>query len=106
MGNRTMFRNWNIRGGVNFLEHASPHDYLRDGIAISRMEKVIEKFREYGQTPNVYLFRLGLDRGISAVIYKLYQLGLLKSGNIFFYNTTNIHFTTFVYLSDFFILII
>ena len=84
MGNRTMFRNWNIRGGVNFLEHASPHDYLRDGIAISRMEKVIEKFREYGQTPSVYLFRTDLGPEISAVIYKLNELGLVESGNVFF----------------------
>ena len=60
MGNRTMFRNWNIRGGVNYLEHVNPHDYVRSGSAILRMEQVILKFREYGQTPSVYLFRLGL----------------------------------------------
>ena len=84
-----MFRNWNIRGGVNFLEHASQHYYKRDGNAISRMEEVILKFREYGQTPSVYLFRLGLGPEISAVIDKLYNLGLVESGNVFFCNTTN-----------------
>ena len=89
MGNRTMFRNWNIRGGVNYLEHVNPHDYVRSGSAILRMEQVILKFREYGQTPSVYLFRLGLGPEISAVIDKLYNLGLVESGNVFFCNTTN-----------------
>lgn len=79
--------------GVNFLEHASPHDYLRGGSAISRMEQVILKFREYGQTPSVYLFRLGLDSEIRAVIDKLNKLGLIERGNVFFCNTTNINFT-------------
>ncbi len=84
-------------GGVNFLEHAGPLDYSRGGSAISRMEQVIEKFREYGQTPIVYLFRNNLDSEISAVIDRLYNLGLIESKNIFFcnissinsYNTTN-----------------
>ena len=89
MGNRTMFRNWNIRGGVNYLEHVNPLDYVRSGSAILRMEQVILKFREYGQTPSVYLFRLGLGPEISAVIDKLYNLGLVESGNVFFCNTTN-----------------
>lgn len=94
MGNWTMFRNWNIRGGgVNFLEHASPHDYKRGGSAISRMDQVILKFREHKQTPSVYLFRLGLDAEISAVIYKLYNLGLVESGNVFFCDITNIFLT-------------
>jgi hypothetical protein len=88
-----MFRNWNIRGGVNYLEHVNPHDYVRNGRAISRMEQVILKFREYGQTPSVYLFRLGLGPEISAVIDKLYELGLVESGNVFFCNTTNIFLT-------------
>ena len=84
-------------GGVNYLEHTSPHDYQRGGSAILRMEQVIQKFREYEQTPTVYLFRIGLNREISAVIDKLYQLGLVESGNVIFcnirginiYNTTN-----------------
>ena len=80
-------------GGVNYLEHVNPPDYLRDGIAISRMEKVIKKFREYGQTPSVYLFRLKLDPKIRAVIDKLYNLGLIESGNVFFCNITNIFLT-------------
>ncbi len=80
-------------GGVNFLEHASPHDYKRDGSAISHMEEVILKFREYGQTPSVYLFRVGLGPEISAVIYKLNNLGLVESGNVFFCNITNIILT-------------
>lgn len=77
--------------GVNFLEHASPHDYKRDGSAISRMDQVILKFREHKQTPSVYLFRLGLDAEISAVIYKLYNLGLVESGNVFFCNLSSIN---------------
>ena len=93
MGNRTMFRNWNIRGGVNYLEHASPHDYVRSGSAILHMEQVIEKYRKYGQTPNVYLFRTGLGSVIRAVIDKLNELGLIESGNVFFCNTTNILLT-------------
>ena len=84
-------------GGVNYLEHASPNDYLRGGRAISRMQQVILKFREYGQTPTVYLFRNNLDSKISAVIDRLYNLELIKSGNVIFcnisdiniYNTTN-----------------
>jgi hypothetical protein len=48
------------------------------------MEQVIRKFIEYGQTPSVYLFTFGLDSKISAVIDKLYNLGLVKSGNVFF----------------------
>lgn len=76
-------------GGVNYLEHVNPPDYLRDGIAISRMEQVIKKFIKYGQTPSVYLFRTGLGPEISAVIDKLYNLGLVESGNVFFCNTTN-----------------
>ena len=80
-------------GGVNYLEHVNPHDYVRNGRAISRMEQVILKFREYGQTPSVYLFRLGLGPEISAVIDKLYNLGLVESGNVFFCNTTNIFLT-------------
>ena len=86
-----MFRNWNIRGGVNYLEHVNPPDYKIGGIAISRMEKVIEKFREYGQTPSVYLFRAVLDSEISAVIDKLNVLGLIESGNVFFCNIRNIN---------------
>ena len=80
-------------GGVNFLEHASPHDYTRGGSAISRMEQVILKFREHKQTPTVYLFRTKLGPEISAVIYKLNNLGLVESGNVFFCNTTNIFLT-------------
>ena len=84
-------------GGVNYLEHASPHDYQRGGSAIFRMEQVIQKFREYEQTPTVYLFRIGLDVEIKPVIDKLLLLGLVDSGNVFFcnisginiYNTTN-----------------
>jgi hypothetical protein len=84
-------------GGVNYLEHASPHDYQRGGSAIFRMEQVIQKFREYGQTPSVYLFRIGLDVQIKPVIDKLLLLGLVDSGNVIFcnisginiYNTTN-----------------
>ena len=84
-------------GGVNYLEHASPHDYQRGGSAISRIEQVIQKFREYEQTPIVYLFKNKLNSEISAVIDKLYQLGLVESGNVIFcnicginiYNTTN-----------------
>ena len=71
-------------GGVNFLEHASPHDYKHGGRAILRMDQVILKFREYGQTPSVYLFTFGLDSKIRAVIDKLYNLGLVESGNVFF----------------------
>ena len=93
MGNRTMFRNWNIRGGVNFLEHVNPHNYERGGSAISRMKQVILKFREHKQTPTVYLFRTKLGPEISAVIYKLNNLGLVESGNVFFCNTTNIFLT-------------
>jgi hypothetical protein len=78
-------------GGVNFLEHASPHGYERGGSAISHMEQVILKFREYGQTPNVYLFRTGLDPEISDVIYKLNYLGLIESGNVFFCNLSGIN---------------
>ena len=80
-------------GGVNFLEHASPHDYTRGGSAISRMEQVILKFIEHKQTPNVYLFRTKLGPKISAVIYKLNNLGLVESGNVFFCNITNIFLT-------------
>ena len=84
-------------GGVNYLEHVNPPDYVHSGSAILRMEQVILKFREYGQTPSVYLFRAVLDSEISAVIDKLYQLGLVESGNVIFcnissiniYNTTN-----------------
>ena len=57
------------------------------------MEQVILKFREYGQTPSVYLFRLGLGPEISAVIDRLYNLGLVESGNVFFCNITNIILT-------------
>ena len=57
------------------------------------MEKVIEKFREYGQTPSVYLFRLNLGPEIRDVIDKLYNLGLIESGNVFFCNITNIFLT-------------
>ena len=71
-------------GGVNFLEHASPHDYERGKSAISHMEQVILKFREHKQTPSVYLFRTDLGPEISAVIYKLNELGLVESGNVFF----------------------
>ncbi len=59
------------------------------------MEQVILKFREYGQTPSVYLFRLGLGPEISAVIDKLYNLGLIESGNVFFCNITNILLTDY-----------
>lgn len=82
-----------ISGGGNFLEHASPHDYELGGSAISHMEEVICKFRKYGQTQSVYLFRTELGPNIKAVIYKLYQLRLIKSKNVFFCNTTNINFT-------------
>lgn len=60
------------------------------------MVEIIEKFKKYGQTPNVYLFRTYLDREISAVIYQLYVLGLVESGNVFFCNTTNINLTDYV----------
>ena len=73
-------------GGVNYLEHASPHDYQRGGSAIFRMEQVIQKFREYEQTPSVYLFRIGLDVEIKPVIDKLLLLGLVDSGNVIFCN--------------------
>lgn len=57
------------------------------------MKQVILKFREHKQTPNVYLFRTELGPEISAVINKLYELGLVESGNVFFCNTTNIFLT-------------
>jgi hypothetical protein len=91
-----MFRNWNIRGGVNFLEHATPHDYLRGRRAILHINQIILKFKEHKQTPNVYLFRTKLGREISAVIDKLNQLGLVESGNVFFCNITNINLTDYV----------
>lgn len=72
-------------GGVNYLEHATPHDFQRYGSSIIRMEKVIEKFRKYGQTPTVYLFRQNLNSEIEWVIQKLYQIGLLR--NVIFCNT-------------------
>jgi hypothetical protein len=66
-------------------------DYEQGGSAISRMEQVIKKFREYGQTPNVYLFRIGLDSKIRTVIDRLYNLGLVESGNVFFCNISGIN---------------
>ena len=78
-------------GGVNYLEHASPHDYQRGGSAIFRMEQVIQKFREYEQTPTVYLFRIGLDVEIKPVIDTLLLLGLVDSGNVIFCNISSIN---------------
>jgi hypothetical protein len=60
---------------------------------ILHINQVILKFIEHKQTPTVYLFRTKLGPEISAVIYKLNELGLLESGNVFFCNTTNINFT-------------
>jgi hypothetical protein len=76
-------------GGVNYLEHATPHDFQRGGSSILRMEKVIEKFRKYGQFPSVYLFRQNLNSEIEWVIQKLYQMELHR--NVIFCNTQD-HF--------------
>jgi hypothetical protein len=77
--------------GVNYLEHASPHDYQRNGSAIVHMQRVIHKFRENGKTPTIYLFRYRLDVEIKPVIDKLYELRLVDSGNVFFCNISGIN---------------
>ena len=55
------------------------------------MEQVIQKFREYEQTPTVYLFRIGLDVEIKPVIDTLLLLGLVDSGNVIFCNISSIN---------------
>jgi len=110
-----MFRNWNIllfkkyppprlnnwsekktfnsHEGINYLEHATPTSMER---TILHINQVILKFIEHKQTPTVYLFRTKLSPEIRAVIDKLNYLGLIKSRNVFFCNTTNINLTDYV----------
>jgi hypothetical protein len=86
-------KTFNSHEGINYLEHATPTSMER---TILHINQVILKFIEHKQTPNVYLFRTKLGPEISAVIYKLNNLGLVESGNVFFCNITNIFLTDYV----------
>lgn len=70
-------------GGINYFEHATPHDFKRGGLAISRMNQVIQKFRENNQSPKIYLFRNVLNSEIESVIEHLISLGLIPNDVIF-----------------------
>lgn len=70
-------------GGINYFEHATPHDFKIGGSAISRMNQVIQKFRENNQSPKIYLFRNVLDLEIKSVIDHLIRLGLILNDVIF-----------------------
>jgi hypothetical protein len=76
-------------GGINYFEHASPHDYKIGGASCSRMLKVIEKFRDNKQIPTVYLFRNILDSEINYIIDNLSRIGLLQ--NVIFCNLSELN---------------